>query len=148
MDEMIELTGWEMLLAAQAGCMRQVENLKKNRNHRHGASASNTWQMGVEGCLGEFALAKYLGVYWSGKGVLRAPDVGDVDVRTSSKPHYRLILHPDDPDDRKFYLLTGLDGKYIVRGWIMGIDGKQDQYWEDPAGGRPAYFVPQSALQL
>ena len=26
-----------------------------------------------------------------------------------------------------------------------GGDGKQREYWKDPAGGRPAYFVPQSA---
>ena len=142
----VELTPWEMLLAAQAGVMRQVENKKLGRRPAYGAGSAQDWQLNIEGALGEYALAKHLGLYWSGKGKLRAADVGDVDVRTRSKPHYELILHDDDPDDRIFWLLTGVYGRYEVRGWIQGRDGKRPEYWSDPAGGRPAYFVPQSAL--
>lgn len=68
MDNKVCLTPWEMMLAAQAGVMRQVENLKRGRAAFYGAGNLNDWQYHVEGCLGEFALAKFLGVYWSGKG--------------------------------------------------------------------------------
>lgn len=144
---LIQLTPWEMLLAAQVGVMRQVENCKLNRAAHYGAGNSNDWQLHIEGCLGEFALSKHLGIHWAGKGRLRAPDVGEVDVRTRSKDHYELILHEDDPDDRVFWLLCGVNGAYSIKGWITGIDGKRSEFWSDPAGGRPAFFVPHSALR-
>ena len=56
----VNLTYWEILLAAQAGVMRQIENLKKKRRAYYGAGTNNDWQLHIEGCLGEFALAKYL----------------------------------------------------------------------------------------
>jgi hypothetical protein len=146
-DSSVKLTWGEMLLAAQAGAMRQVENLKEGRSPAYGAGNQNDWQYNVEGCLGECALAKFLGVYWSGKGVLGAPDVGTVDVRTRSQDHYELYLHKSDPDDRVFYLLCGINGEYSVKGWILGKDGKKEKYWNDPSGNnRYSYFVPRYAL--
>jgi hypothetical protein len=44
-------------------------------------------------------------------------------------------------------LVTGSRGDYVIRGWIYGAEGKQDMWWDDPTGkGRPAFFVPQHAL--
>jgi hypothetical protein len=142
----IDLSSWEMLMAAQAGVLRQVENLQKKRVPAYGVGVDNNWQIHIEGCMGEYALAKYLGIHWSGKGQLRKPDVGEFDVRTASRDNYQLILHPEDPDDRIFWLICGKNGAYSIKGWILGRDGKRQEYWKDPVGGRPAYFVPQSAL--
>lgn len=143
----IELSSWEIYHAAMAGIMRQVENIKLGRNHFHGAGKDVGWQMHVEGCLGEYALSKYLDVHWAGKGVLRDPDVGEVDVRTAARNSHSLILHKEDPDDRVFWLLTGINGKYNVQGWLLGSHGKREEYWKDPSGqGRHAFFVPQSRL--
>jgi len=33
-----------------------------------------------------------------------------------------------------------------VHGWIASEDAMQEQWRKDPAGGRPAYFVPQAKL--
>ncbi len=137
----------EVFIAAVAGCMRQIQNLKKGRAPRYGAGNENDWQLHIEGCLGELVIAKWLGAHWSGKGTLRAPDVGRVDVRTRSKQWHDLILHPEDPDDRAFWLVCGGNGKYSIKGWILARDGKKALYWKDPAGDRPAYFVPQESLQ-
>ena len=137
----------EILLGAQAGVMRQVENKKLGRQPAYGAGHDNDWNLNVEGCLGEMALAKALKGWWAGKGEFRAPDVVDMDVRTTRHDNGCLILHPNDPDHRRFYLVTGMNGEYQVRGWIVGQSGKVDRYWKDPTGtGRPAWFVPQSAL--
>lgn len=145
--ETVALAGHEIMLAAVAGTMRQIENIKRNRAPAYGAGASNDWQLHIEGALGEFALAKYLNLRWDGKGKLRAPDVGEVDCRTRSRADYDLIIHPDDPDDRVFWLIIGANGMYRVLGWILGRDGKREEWWADPSGkGRPAFFVPQSAL--
>lgn len=146
MSTTIVLNPWEILFAAQCGLMRQVENIKKQRTPSYGAGDDSNWQIHVEGCLGEYALAKFLGVHWAGKGVLRAPDIGAVDVRTATKDHYCLLLHEEDSDDRRYWLVTGINGAYTVQGWILGRDGKKSEYWKDPLGGRPAFFVPQSIL--
>ena len=143
----VTLTPSEMLLAAHAGIMRQVENVKLGRVPSHGVKQEHAWTRHIEGCMGEYALAKYLNIYWSGKGNLGDYDVGNmIDVRTAQKEHYRLILHPEDQDNRIFWLLCGIHGTYHVKGWILGERGKKQEYWADPAGGRPAYFVPDAAL--
>lgn len=142
----VKLTSYEMMMAAHAGALRQIENLNKNRQAAYGAGTKNDWQLHIEGCMGEFALAKHLGIFFNGKGKFRGTDVGDVDVRTRSSHSYDLILHPRDPDDLKFYLVTGNNGIYRVHGWIYGRDGKDKKYWADPAGGRPAFFIPKSEL--
>ena len=142
----VRLSYAEILQGAMVGVMRQIQNLKAGRTHAHGAAPDKGWQMHLEGALGEMALAKHLDVYVGGTGVLRGPDVGDCDVRTTAGADNRLILHPDDPDERVFWLLTGQNGKYTVRGNILGAEGKQQKWWKDPVGGRPAYFVPQGEL--
>lgn len=147
MSEVV-LTFSELLLGSSAGCMRQVENIKLNRKDAYGAGTHNDWQLNIEGVLAEMALSKYLGVYWKGKGEFRETDVADVDVRSTGHQAGCLILHPEDPDERKFYLLVGSCGKYRVAGSIMGHEGKSEEFWSDPSGkGRWAYFVPQSRLR-
>ena len=143
----VKLTLAEMQIAAHSGIQRQLQNLKNNAQPAHGAGNKNDWQLHIEGALGEMALAKHLGVYWDGKGKMRAPDVGAIDVRTRSKHSYDLIVHDRDDDARYIYLLTGGNGQYRVHGGIHARDAKQERYWKDPAGGRPAYFVPQAHLQ-
>jgi len=143
----IKLSLAEMQIAAQVGIQRQIQNLKNGAVPAYGAGSKNDWQLHVEGALGEMALAKHLGVYWDGKGEMRAPDVGNIDVRTRSKHSYDLIVHDRDEDDRYIYLLTGGNGQYRFHGGIYARDAKQERYWKDPAGGRPAYFVPQAELQ-
>lgn len=136
----------EMILAAQAGVLRQVENIKKGVKPAYGAGNEKDWQYGIEGAMGEFALAKYLGVFWHGKGKMWGDDVGSYQVRTSSRNNGDLILHPKDDDEKIYWLVTGLNGKYWIRGYIKAKDGKLDKWWRDPAGDRPAFFVPQSEL--
>lgn len=147
---LIELTTDEITQAALVGVLRQVFNVEKKKKHLHNIDANaKGWQMHIEGALGECALAKYLGVYWAGVGE-RGPDVGDVDVRTTKYRSGTLILHDDDNDNRKFYLATGENGKYTIRGWIMARDGKKTKFWRHK-GERvreAAYFVPQWALTL
>lgn len=143
----IELGQTEIIHGAMMGVLRQVQNILKGRKPAYGAGKKNDWQIHVEGALGELALAKYLGVFWSGVGRLRAPDVGIVDVRTGAKHSHRLMLHPPDPANRVYWFVTGINGKYQIRGWILGKDGKRDEWWKDPKGtNRWAFFVPTSEL--
>lgn len=142
------LDGSEMMLAANAGIMRNIENIKKGVKPAYGAGNENDWQYSIEGAMGEFALAKYLGLFWHGKGKMRGDDVGSFQVRTSSRENGDLILHPRDHDEKTFWLVTGINGTYNIRGFIKAKNGKKQEFWRDPAGNRPAYFVPQSKLIL
>lgn len=136
----------EILQAALVGVIRQVENLGKDRKPYYGAGSDNDWQLHVEGALGEMAFAKFVGEFWSGAHSFRADDVGPWRIRTRSKEFYELIVHKEDPDDKRFVLVTGKNGHYTIHGWIWGSEAKKEEWWKDPAGNRPAYFVPQSAL--
>lgn len=147
MSPKVTLTSAEILLGAQAGAMRQVENMKLNRTPYYGAGRSNDWQLNIEGVLGEMAVAKHIDCFWYGKGVFRGRDVGNYEVRSTAHQNGRLILHPDDDDDAFFFLVVGAYGQYTVAGKILGRQGKVERYWSDPTGkGRPAFFVPQSDL--
>lgn len=144
----ITLAPSEILMAAQVGLMRQVQNLKRRVKEKYGAHPSQDWQLNIEGALGEYALAKYLGLHWGGCGDYGSPDVGGIfDCRTSWRDDAALRLHEKDPDDRAFFLLTGVNGVYTVRGWMYARDGKKEEFWSDPTGkNRPAFFVPQHLL--
>jgi hypothetical protein len=137
-----------MMTAAQVGIMRQVKSIKEGRRDRYGAAMGNGWQLHIEGAMGECAVAKVLGIYWSGSvNNFDGPDVGMLEVRTTDGHANRLILHDRDNDDAIFVLVTGVNGVYEVRGYISGRDGKLPEYLDDPIGGRQAYFVPQDKLK-
>ena len=146
----VRLTPAEMLIGAQAGAMRQVENLKTNGSKpTHGLkNNAKDWQIHIEGVLAEQACAKYLNRYWSGKGERGGIDVYDVDVRSTRHKHGCLIIHKSDPDDRFFYLVTGMNGVYHVHGGMYAGEGKNDEWWREPVDQRPAFFVPQSHLRF
>jgi len=143
----VNLTFSEMRIAVEVAAQRQCQNLRNGRHHRYGLSGEEGWTPHIEGACGEMAVAKYLGIYWSGSlGDLKAKDVGEFQVRTASNHDYRLILHEADKDDGVFLLVTGVAPELMLRGWIVARDGKKPENWSDPKGGRPAFFVPQIAL--
>lgn len=144
----VTLTGQEIMQGAFVGIMRQTQNLRDSRIQAHNVGKGLDWQMHVEGALGEFALAKLLGTFWSGAHSFRGVDVGKWQVRTTPHDNGSLILHDSDADEDRFVLMTGGNGEYVVRGWILAAAGKRKHWWRDPTGkGRPAFFVPQSALE-
>lgn len=128
--------------------MRTVQNRKENRKQRYGCEPQG-WTEAVEGACGEMALAKLLGVFWSGAvGNLDAADVGHLQVRTTALPKGSLILHPTDADDEIFILMIGTAPAFQAVGWCFGREGKQQRFWHDPTGkGRWAFFVPQRLLR-
>lgn len=145
---MVRLSKGEMTVGAMTGVIRQIENVRMQRRGRNGEAGQQDWQLHIEGALGEQALAKWIGAFWSGEiGNLSAADIGaKIEARTTSRLDGSLILHEWDRDDAFFFLLTGCYGVYRIGGWIEGRAGKQPAFWRDPVGGRPAYFVPQAAL--
>ena len=143
----VTLTPAELMQAALVGVMREVQNRKAGRSHAWGGDAAEGWSYHVDGACGECAVAKLLGRFWSGAvGDLTADDVGPLQVRATSHSEGRLILHPRDPDNRAFVLVTGRAPDLTVRGWIPAKEAKRREWWADPTGKRPAFFVPIGAL--
>lgn len=144
----IRLTEAEIMTAAIEGVKRQNHVIQGHLQGDKNEPKNNCWHRHIEGCLSESALAKHFGVYWQGKGNPGDEDfAGGIEARSADSDYKRLILQPKDKDDSKFYFLTGQYGTYKLRGWIMGIDGKQPEYWDQPKGAwQPAYFVPTDKL--
>lgn len=145
----VSLTLAEMLVASEVGKMRRCSALKHGRVETNNAPVDGGWDRHIEGAAAEMAVAKFAGIYWSGDvgDLWSKDDVGPYQVRASHHIDGRLILHEKDKDDRAFILATGVAPNFILRGWIMGRDGKKPEFWTDPTkGGRAAYFIPQSEL--
>jgi len=145
----IKLTTAEMLLAGQVGVMRSVRHRLKGTEHRHGADGGfYGWGMDLLGALGEAAVAKWSGIWWSGMGMgTEAGDVGPLEVRCVESVKRRLILHPDDKDHAPYILVCAEPPNFTLMGWMLGREGKRKEYWADPQGtNRHAYFVPNDCL--
>lgn len=141
------LTWPEAQQAALVGVQRRLRALEHGRRHRHGYDGADNWTKHIEAAGAELALAKHLDRFWADSW---APDydgdVGPEQVRHTARADNRLIVHRADPDNVRFWLVTGELPSYRVVGHIAGRDAKRDEYWTDPNTGRPAFFVPHAAL--
>lgn len=142
----VRLTWSEMTTGAFFGVRRLVLAFYNERANTKGQDEDKLWQTQCEGACAEMALAKALDRYWSPVGEMFAGDVGRDEVRCTALPHGSLIIHKPDADDRPFYLVVGSYGRFEVKGWMLGADGKRREWWRDDVRN-PAYFVPQRALQ-
>lgn len=142
----VELDYPQIMMCVYAGGVRHLQFLKRGARPMYGKDVSTVWGEQIEGALSEYALAKHLNVHWEGVGVAGGNDLAEEEVRVTKLINGSLLLHPKDQDNKRYWLLTGENGKYTIHGYIYGKDGKQEKFWRDPVGGRPAFFVPQSAL--
>jgi hypothetical protein len=144
----VTLKRHELFMGAQAGVMRRLEAMRHGREDRYGAPPQDLWGLDIEACLAELAVAKAYNLYWErlarNPAALRG-DVAELQVRSTWREDGSLILHHEDPDDAIFILVTGRAPTFDIRGWIRGSDGKEERWWRT-GDGRPAFFVPQSAL--
>ncbi len=135
------------------GHRRQAVNEAKglrgrNRGPRFGDKAL---QVHLLGAAGEMAVASYLGLkhelYKETEAKRGSDDLPGIDVKTRSKKHYDLIVQKNESPSKKFVLVTIENQETLLHGWCYGEEAMMDEYWADPARGRPAYFVPQKALR-
>ena len=144
----IVLEDYEMVQGANTGSLRHIASIKKG--YKNKIKLESSWNTHIEGACGEIAVSKAFGKYWGGS-INTFKRGGDVDstkweVRTRSKHNYDLILRNDDPQDRIYFLVTGLCPNYEIKGWIKGNDGMKQEYLHDHGNYGEAYFVPQEHL--
>jgi len=143
----VTLTPTEVRIASLVGIERNIGAIERGLKLRYGQSRHAVWANDFTGALGEIAVAKLLGLYPKLEGIPghQGDLAGGIEIRTTGTGH--LILHPGDPDDRPFVMVSGTAPHLSVHGWLLGEDGKQACYWGDHAhNGRPAYWVPAALL--
>lgn len=102
------------------------------------------------GCGGELAVARFLNVYprcFSSVGSRNAgADVGDWQVRSTSKPEKGLRIYRYDDDAQRFVLVKGVIPRYRIVGWYLAADAKRDDFLvRDPRGDY--WEVPETLMR-
>ena len=126
----ITLSPEKLALANAEACRRQQENEAKGRRGRNRAPAKGEKALKLHqlGCIGEVAVAEYLGLQehlFSAKNPVR-----------------------DSDDPSKIFVLATHEGGSMtqIRGWIRGCDAMRKEWVREFVRGRPCYAVPQAAL--
>jgi hypothetical protein len=145
-----DLTLEEYRYGVELGTFRNEEDYRLGRHHRWGLQCTKeqATRMHINGALAEIGGAAILKLTFRSTQ-LREPDLPcKIQVRAISTITHSLLLHPDDPDLERFILVYRKEKSRrceLLR-WTVAGDVKLRRYWKDPKGGRPAFFVPQSAL--
>jgi len=103
------------------------------------------------GAAGEMAVAVILGMedqlYQETEAKRGSFDLPpNIDIKTRSKHYYDLIVQLDESPDKILVLVTIENRITLIHGWIKAADAMKEQWKKDPAGGRPAYFIPKTEL--
>lgn len=120
----------------------------RNSGPRYGQKALDVHLLGA---AGEMAVASHLGMkqflYRETEARRGSDDLPGIDVKTRSRHKYDLIVQRNEDCEKKFILVTIEKQTTLIHGWCYGKEAMIDANWADPAGGRAAYFVPQSVLR-
>jgi hypothetical protein len=143
----------ERILAKQEGIRRQDVNAAKGLRGRNGGAwqGSKALDIHLLGAAGEMAVASHLGVkdllYKETQAKKGSDDLPGIDIKTRSKHSYDLIVQKNEDPRKKFVLVTIQDQTTLIHGWCYGEEAMKEEFWADPARGRPAYFAPKEALR-
>jgi hypothetical protein len=136
----------------EEGMRRQRVNEARGLRGRNGGAwqGSKALDIHLLGAAGEVAVASYLGMkehlFKETEARRGSDDLPGIDVKTRSKHQYDLIVQKNENACKKFVLVTVESQKTLLHGWCYGHEAMKEEYWADPARGRPAYFVPKEAL--
>jgi hypothetical protein len=143
----------ERRLAMEEGMRRQRVNEARGLRGRNGGAwqGSKALDIHLLGAAGEVAVASYLGLkehlFKEAEAKRGSDDLpGGIDVKTRSKSRYDLIVQKQEDPKKVFVMVTIENQQTLLHGWCYGHEAMKEEYWADPARGRPAYFVPKEAL--
>ena len=155
----VVLTEREIRIGVESGIQRQLECLRGSNSGKetnsHYESKYNSvgpgglWNNSIEGALGEFAVAKFLGLYPSGITSYKSTDVGEhYEVRTRGLEYQELFVKKKDNPDKYYILAQGSFGEYTIRGWITGFEVFDHPEWFHNSSGKLSYcyWVPHEFL--
>jgi hypothetical protein len=146
-------TEQERQQAMEEGLRRQGFNESKGLRGRNGGAwqGSKALDIHLLGAAGEMAVASFLGMkdhlFKETEARRGSDDLPGMDIKTRSKHSYDLIVQKREEPQKRFVLVTIQDQKTLLHGWCYGHEAMQEQFWADPARGRPAYFVGKEHLR-
>ena len=153
----VTLTSDELWQAVVVGSQRRISCIAGRKTAQHYDDAKGgEWSTEIESCAAEIAVARQLGVYWSGgifSGERAEYDVGKSrQVRHTAYPNGRLIIYPEDNPDDKVVLVTGKSPTYRIVGWLFAREaqqvGTEHEWWLKPDKKlSPSWWVPQDKLR-
>jgi hypothetical protein len=133
---------------------RQALNEKQGRKGRNNGAENGELALRYHmlGAAGEMAVAVMLDMedklYQDTEAKRGSADLPpNIDVKTRSRHYYDLIVQLDESPDKILVLVTIENRITLIHGWIQAADAMKEQWKKDPAGGRPAYFVPKDELK-
>jgi len=147
---------WIILLPRRLEFCRTVAReiydnaIRLGRRPKNGAPTDVARALAIteQGYYGEAAGMIYLSPikWWIERllDVRGVPDLGAIiDVKTRRAAWQDLPVQRDD-EPHWIYVLAHVAElpRVCLVGWCYGHEAKQDRFWGDPAGGRPAYWVP------
>lgn len=150
----VSLSPEQLVLAEQEATRRQTVNEQRGLRGRNRGPATGSRSLAIHkiGAVGEVAVASYLGLeaglfreQFASRGSYDLPY--GIDVKTRSNHNYDLIIMPREKPDKRLVLVTSQFDKILIHGWCVAGECMRPEFWSDPAGGRPAYFVPKSKLR-
>jgi len=149
-----KLSEEEIKVALAEASRRQSLNEAKGLKGRNGGAETGEKALFFHqvGCLGEMAVASYLGLkdalFQESDAVRGSFDLPFcIDVKTRTKHYYDLIVQLDEEPGKNYWLVTIQNKTIRIHGWIEHDQCTKPEYVKDPAKNRSAYFVPQSALR-
>jgi hypothetical protein len=143
----------EKSIAMAEGMRRQSTNEAQGLRGRNGGAwkGSKALDIHLLGAAGEVAVASYLGMkehlFKETEARRGSDDLPGIDVKTRSKSHYDLIVQRQSDPGKKFVLVTIENQQTLIHGWCYGREAMKEEFWADPARGRPAYFVTKEYLR-
>lgn len=132
MKVLVTLTEQELEIAALGGVRRRINGLAKKRRSTHPETPDheqNWWESHVVGAIGEFAVAKALGMDWNPTiGQVDQKDVGDFEVRTTQLPEPVLRYRTHNDASSTYILCSYRGNQVLIQGWLPGHTVRQLGY--------------------
>ncbi len=132
---------------------RQALNEQQGRKGRNNGAENGELALRhhLLGAAGEMAVAVMLGMedklYQETEAKRGSADLPpNIDIKTRSRHYYDLIAQLDESPGKILVLVTIENRITLIHGWIKAADAMKEQWKKDPAGGRPAYFIPKTEL--
>ena len=126
--------------------LRELEDRTEGNQYGRADRGVDRQTVHVQGQLAEAALRRWAGITRDTTSMGKfIPDVGLVDVRSTPLDDGHLIVHEDDPSERRYVLMVGSEVRWTVRGWAWGYVAQRPEYWASWMP-HPCFAVPQDRL--
>jgi len=143
----VVMTERDIRQAAANAVERRIERMRGGAGERYAPQGAKGLGVDFLGALGEFAVAKYLGLFPSGYSQAGASDVGPFEVRTVESAALNLLIYPQESAPVVLAVVANPFREPVtLAGWGPAGELKRPEYWRTD-GHRPAFWVPPAALR-